>query len=260
MILEMLPSKELSNVNIVTLFQPIDRFEEILQLTKLLNKSENYTILLYNEISNNTLENLLFALSQDKSKIVPVSLHNYGNNMTNIMDEIAIYTGAGIIDGTKCKSTDISSIKVGSADSAVLSLTSLMLKKENSEEYDYKYISRKACIIKVGGANKVTLEDNYKRIEDAVYSVAGAIEHGVMSGGYGFPYAYLGAKIDDVGTPVYIVYALTYINKVIFDSKKSDDSLDSALVISEVIKNAFTMAAQVATTNAIVYDSIHYNT
>ena len=74
MILEMLPSKELFNVNVVTLFQPIDRFEEILQLTKLLNKSENYTILLYNEISNNTLENLLFALSQDKSKIIPVSL------------------------------------------------------------------------------------------------------------------------------------------------------------------------------------------
>ena len=126
------------------------------------------------------------------------------------------------------------------------------------ETYPYLFLS--ICANAETTTRNQTLEDNYKRIEDAVYSVAGAIEHGVMSGGYGFPYAYLGAKIDDVGTPAYIIYALTYINKVIFDGKKSDDSLDSALVISEVIKNAFTMAAQVATTNAIVYDSIHYNT
>lgn len=260
MILDILPSKELSNVSIVVMFQPIDRFEEILQLTKLLNQTSNYTILLYNEMSDNTLENLLFALSQGKSKIIPVSIHNYGKDMTNIMEEISIYTNAGIIDGTKCKSTDISAIKVGHVDSVVLSLSSLMLKKENSGEYDYKYISKKACIIKVGGANKVVLEDNYKRIEDAVYSVAGAIEHGVMFGGYGCPYSFLAQELDEEITPKYIIDALKHINRKIFNGQQDGNALDSALVISEVIKNAFIMAAQVSTTNAIIYDSIHYNT
>ena len=111
MFIDLLPSKELKDVQVITLFQVIDRFEEMFQLVKLLNQNkEKYTVLLYNEISSSALENLLFNLSQDKSKIVPICMKDYGKDMNNMLDEIAKYTETEIIDGGSLKTTDISKI------------------------------------------------------------------------------------------------------------------------------------------------------
>ena len=258
MFVDLLPSKELINPQVVTLFQPIDRFEEIFQFVKKLNQYNGYTILLYNEISNSALENLLFNLSQNRSRIVPISIKNYGKNMNDMFDEISKYVNSNIIDGGSLKATDISKIQVGKVDKAIVSQESLVLvNNEDSDNNDYTFISKKACIIRVGGASKIDMEDNYRRIEDAIYSVSGAIKCGAFFGGYGYPYKELSDKIDDVGTPAFIIDALCYINHNIFnDSVDKDNAIDSALVVSQVIKNSFIMAAQVITTKAIVYDSI----
>ena len=278
MFVDLLPSKELSNVQVITLFEPIDRFEEIFQLVQKLNQNkEAYTILLYNELSDSVLENLLFNLSQDRSKIIPISIKNYGKNMTNMFDEISYYTGTEIIDGGALKATDISKIKIGFANKAIVSKDSLVLVNDNAKDRDYKYISKKACIIRVGGASKIDMEDTYRRLEDAIYSVAGAIEYGVFFGGYGYPYKKLIKKLelefssipDSLAThgdnilaiyndniPDFIIQALCYINDNCFEGLKDDEAADSALVVSEVIKNSLTMAAQTITTNAIVYDNI----
>ncbi|MBQ2639167.1 MAG: hypothetical protein IJF92_00155 [Bacilli bacterium] len=257
MFIDLLPSKELKNVQVITMFQCIDRFEEMFQLVKLLNQNKDkYTVLLYNEISSSALENLLFNLSQDRSKIIPICMKNYGKDMNNMFDEIAKYTETDIIDGGKLKATDISKIKIGFAGKAILSQESLVLIREEAPEYDYKFISKKACIIRVGGATKIDMEDTYRRLEDAIYSLAGAIEHGAFFGGYGSPYSSLATDIDDVGTPSFISDALRYINQNIFNGQADADAIDSALVISQVIRNSFITAAHAITTYAIVYDNI----
>lgn len=256
MFIDLLPSKELNDVQVITMFQPIDRFEEMFQLVKKLNMSDKYTVLLYNEISNSALDNLLFNLSQGRSKIVPISIKNYGKDMNNMFEEISKYCESNIIDGGTLKVTDLKDIKIGTVEKAVVSMNSIILSKENPPEEDYKFISTKACIIRVGGATKIDLEDTYRRLEDAIYSLAGAIEHGAFLGGYGSPYKTLAEEIDDVGIFDFIIYALKYINENIFNKDTSLEAIDSALVISQVIKNAFTTAAQAITTNAIIYDSI----
>lgn len=257
MFIDLLPSKELENVQVITLFQVIDRFEEMFQLVKLLNQNKDkYTILLYNEISSSALENLLFNLSQDRSKIIPICMKNYGKDMNNLLDEIAHYTETDIIDGGSLKTTDVSKIRIGSANKAILSQESLVLIRNEIPEYDYRLISRKACLIRAGGATKIDMEDTYRRLEDAIYSLAGAIKNGAFFGGYGLPYRSLANDIDDVDVPKFIVDALSYINKNIFNENADSDAVDSALVVSEVIRNSFYTAAQVITTNAIIYDNI----
>ncbi len=257
MFIDLLPSKELKDVQVITLFQVIDRFEEMFQLVKLLNQNkEKYTVLLYNEISSSALENLLFNLSQDKSKIVPICMKDYGKDMNNMLDEIAKYTETEIIDGGSLKTTDISKIKIGKVDKAILSQNSLVLIKDEVPEFEYKLISRKACLIRAGGATKIDMEDTYRRLEDAIYSLAGAIKNGAFFGGYGVPYRSLADDVDDVDVPKFIVDSLKYINLSIFDENADSDAVDSALVISEVIRNSFFTAAQVITTNALIYDNI----
>ena len=257
MFIDLLPSKELKDVRVLTLFQVVDRFEEMFQLVKMLNQDkEKYTILLYNELSSSVLENLLFNLSQDRSKIIPICMKNYGKDMNNMLDEISKYVETDIIDGGSLKTTDISKIKVGFAGKAIVSQESLVLIRDEVPEYDYKYISKKACIIRAGGATKIDMEDTYRRLEDAIYSLAGAIEHGAFIGGYGCPYADLAEEIDDVGTPMFIIAALKYINSVYFEDAYNPNAIDSALVVSQVIKNSFVTAAQAITTNAIIYDNV----
>ena len=257
MFIDLLPNKELSNVQIITIFQPIDRFEEIFQLVRKLNQEDKYTIMLYNEISNAALDSLLFNLSQGRSKVIPISIKNYGKDMTNMFDELSKYCSTDIIDGGTLKSTDISKIKIGYVDKAVIALNSLVLSSENPPAEEYKYISTKACIIRAGGATKIDMEDTYRRIEDAIYSLSGAIENGVMFGGYGKPYLDLAKYLaEEIDTPDYITEALCYINVYLFNRQCSDEALDSALVISQVVKNAFITAAQAITTYAIVYDNI----
>lgn len=270
MFVDLLPSKEISNVQVVTIFQPINRFEEMFQLVQKLNQNrESYTILIYNELSDAVLESLLFNLSQGRSKIIPICIKNYNKEMTNMFDEISQYSETDIIDGGKLKVTDISKIKVGKANKAIVSKESLVLINDDAPSVDYKYISKKAVIIRVGGASKIDLEDTYRRLEDAIYSVAGAIEYGVFFGGYGYPYRILSNMLlerdnqsspspfnNRTRTPDFILSALNYINHIRFADMKNDHAADSALVVSEVIKNSFVMAAQAVTTNVIVYDNI----
>lgn len=270
MFVDLLPSKEISNVQVVTLFQPINRFEEMFQLVQKLNQNrESYTILIYNELSDAVLESLLFNLSQGRSKIIPICIKNYNKEMTSMFDEISQYSETDIIDGGKLKVTDISKIKIGKANKAIVSKESLVLINDDAPNVDYKYISKKAVIIRVGGASKIDLEDTYRRLEDAIYSVAGAIEYGVFFGGYGYPYRILSNMLlerDNQSSPSpfnnrtrtsdFILSALDYINHIRFADMKNDHAADSALVVSEVIKNSFVMAAQAVTTNVIVYDNI----
>lgn len=257
MFIDLLPSKELKDVRVISMFQVIDRFEEMYQLVRKLSQLDKYVILLYNEMSASVLENLLFNLSQDRSKIIPVCLKNYGKDMANMFDEISKYVEASIIDGGALKATDISNIEIGYADKAILTQESLTLIRNTAPDVEFTLISKKACIIRVGGATKIDLEDTYRRIEDAIYSLSGAIKNGALKGGYGYPYKMLSEKLASDRIPVYFIpEALSYINDKIFEGKYNERAVDSALVISQVIKNAFTTAAQAITTNAIIYDTI----
>jgi chaperonin GroEL len=260
MFVDILPEKEMNNVEAYLLFQPINRFEELTPFIKKLNQTKNYKILFYNELGEITLENLLYSLSQNYSKIIPVCIKNYGKDMGDLFNDLANYTGTKIIDGGALKISDIDSINAGKIDKAVISLTSVTIKNDTVENNDYNYqvVPKKACIIYAGGANKIEIEDNYKRLEDALYSIRGAIQYGVFQGGYGKAYSDLISELEQtIDIPQFVLDAMKYIKNIIFYNKQANnDAYDSALVISEVINNAFSMAAQVLTTTAIIYDNI----
>ena len=72
-----LETKEFPEVQVLCLFQDLNRFPEITQLLKLCMKSEKPVILLYNNLSVDILENLLFNYNNGAINVIPVSLGGY---------------------------------------------------------------------------------------------------------------------------------------------------------------------------------------
>ena len=117
-------------------------------------------------------------------------------------------------------------------------------------------MSDKSYIIRIGDSNKVAREEVYRRIEDAVNSLGNAIESGITLGG---GHTYRNAATILTNTPDFVISALSYIaNKLNLSEEDIIENkiFDASSVSTEVVKNAFTMVAQVITTNKIIHDNV----
>ena len=121
------------------------------------------------------------------------------------------------------------------------------------------------------------MEENYRRIEDAVNSLGNAIESGV-SVGAGMTYQRLSLSEDkapqfikDAMESIYrqIIYNITGSDKItpdrdglIFDNRGelalADDLqiFDATKVIEQVIVNAFSLVSQLVTTEVMIVENV----
>ena len=67
-------TKEYHDLDIICLYEPVNRFQEITQLLRKVQQTGKDTILFYNQLSTDILENLLFNYSQGAIKLIPVCL------------------------------------------------------------------------------------------------------------------------------------------------------------------------------------------
>lgn len=173
-------TQELKNVRVVCLYQSINRFQEMTQFLKLCMKSEETVILLYDKLSVDILENLLFNYSNGTLKLIPVCLGGYGKGTYTMMTEIADYVGGVVIDGSEVSIKDVSKIFFGDESYAILSKENLVLKSSKKVSKNYLHLKNKSVIIRLGGTNIVEREEVFKRVEDAINSLGNAIEYGVV--------------------------------------------------------------------------------
>ena len=264
-----LNSNELKDVQIVCIFDTIDRFQNIMPLMRSIIKTNRKTVLFYNELSRDVLENLLLNYTQGVCDMIPVRLGGYGKNTYKVMKLISEYGNGVFFDGNDLKLTQLNDKIFGEkcgADYLLLSRDSVIIKSENNIEVDPDLgLNTKSVIIKVGGNNKVEREEVYRRIEDAVCSLGNAIEYGVVVGaGVTYRDALLNLDIpyfDFVGSSLNCIYDLVSYNMKENNVEPDIDSIrgsvfDSEKVAEEVIKNSFTVAAQVLTTKAVIHDNI----
>jgi chaperonin GroEL len=251
-------TEEHRELDVVCLFEPVDRFQQMTQFLRKVqsNPMGNTTILFYNQLSTDILENLLFNYANGAIKLIPISLNGYGKGTYKVMEEISNYCDCSIIDNTNIKISDVNKIQFGHIDYATLNSEQAII-KVNDKEADLDILDDKSVIIRVGATNVVEREEIYRRIEDAINSLGNAIDFGIVPGA-GYTYNKLILDIldkVDFTIPEFVIKAMSCIREKL-GSMYNENVFDSATVIKEVITNAFTVVGQVITTEVLIHDNI----
>lgn len=253
-------AEEYRDIDVVCLFEPINRFQELTQLLKRVQQTQRVTLLFYNELSADILENLLFNFTNGALKLIPVCLGGYGKKTYGLMEELADYTGCSVIDNSKVKLNQISQIIFGSAEYGIVNKEKIVLKNSKKVSKNYLHLTKRSIIIRVGGTNKIQREEVYRRIEDAVNSLGNAISLGIVPGA-GKAYHDLAELVladtysKGIEIPLFITTSMNKIQKLV-SAVNTKDIYDSTRVVFEVITNAFSIVSQVITTNRIIHENI----
>ena len=194
------------------------------------------------------------------------------------MNQLAIYTNTTLIDGVEVRLPKaLNQINIGKIDYMLISNDTVIINNKDFTDLDKITLPTKTCIIRVGGTNNAEMEENYRRIEDAVNSLGNAIESGISIGA-GITYQRL--ALSDDTTPKFIREAMESVYRTIIynitgeekinpdldgliladngEYKLADDLkiFDATKVIEQVIVNSFTLAAQIITTEEMIVENI----
>lgn len=271
-IIPMKEPRELYDCPVVFIYEKIDRFAEIINL---LNKSVEFkgkkTLLFYNEMSWDASSNIYANVGDNRIDVVPIRLGSYGLATRDVMEQLADYCGCKMIDGISVKLSTIENLSevFGKVRKSLVSESKVVLCTDNEIKENVNYVlqlKNKSCIIKIGGNNKVEQEEIYRRIEDAVSSLGTAIKDGiVIGGGLAYKEAFESIRnddaynfIDNLKNVIYdtIIYNITGQDEPTEIYNIDDNIFDSAAVIKEVIRNSFSLVAQVITTKRLIHEMI----
>ena len=266
--------KEFTDVDVYLIYDKLDRWNMIQPIIRLKRKA----IIFYNELSMDILQNLQLQIVKGYADIIPIRLGSLGVQTRTTMNQLAIYTNTTLIDGVEVRLPKaLNQIKVGKIDYLLISNDTVILNNKDFTDLDSITLPTKTCIIRVGGTNNAEMEENYRRIEDAVNSLGNAIESGISIGA-GITYQRIALKDDTV--PTFIREAMESIYRtilfnitgsdvidpdldglIIADSgeyKLADDLkiFDATKVIEQVIVNSFTLVAQIITTEEMIVESV----
>lgn len=267
--------REYHSLKVVIIYEKIDRFAEIIGL---LNKSTEFkgkkTILLYNEMSWDASSNIYANVGEGRIDVIPIRLGSYGTATRDVMEQLAEYCDCKLIDGQSVKLATLNENLddvFGNIDKAMLSEDKVIIKTEKEIKENKNYVlqlKNKSCIIRVGGSNKVEQEETFRRIEDAVSSLGSAIKDGIIiGGGLAYKNAFESVRamykdidyLSDVGEIIY--KTVMYNTNGLIDMPDnwegiSNNVFDSVVVVKEVIRNSFSLVAQIITTNILIHEMI----
>ena len=270
--------KEFNDVDVYLIYDKLDRWNMIQPIVEQIIRLKRKAIIFYNELSMDILQNLQLQIVKGYADIIPIRLGSLGVQTRTTMNQLAKYTNTTLIDGVEVRLPKaLNQINIGKIDYMLISHDMVIINNKDFNELDSITLPTKSCIIRVGGTNNAEMEENYRRIEDAVNSLGNAIESGISIGA-GITYQRL-ALSDDV-VPEFIREAMESVYKtiiynitgeekissdldglIISDSgeyKLADDLkiFDATKVIEQVIINSFTLVAQIITTEEMIVENI----
>ena len=270
--------KELVDVDVYLVYDKLDRWNQVSPLIEQIIRIKRRAILFYNELSMDILQNIQYQIVKGYADIIPIRMGSLGVQTRTTMNQLALYTGATLIDGVEVRLPKaLSTISIGKLDYALLSSETVIINNKDFTNLDEITLPTRSCIIRVGGINNSVMEENYRRIEDAVNSLGNAIKSGI-SVGAGITYQRLALSDDDI--PEFIRDAMESIyRQIIFNITGSDvisretdglilnskgeydlaeelDIFDATKVIEQVIMNAFSLVAQIITTEVMIVESV----
>lgn len=200
---------ELDNPYVLISNSPIDTIRKIQGILEFVIK-EKRSLLIIGEVAQQPMSALLMNRVKGNIKVNVVDLPGFGPTKMDTLQDLAMLTGAKVIDESLGDSMEIMDSSVlGMALKSVTDNRGTVLKVEddidgledrmNSVEEkiskeDNPFIKKKLeqrlamlngalATIKVGAQSKVELKEKKDRVEDAIYAVKAAIQEGIVPGG-----------------------------------------------------------------------------
>lgn len=199
-------------VAVVITDQKISSIQEFLPLLeKLAQTGKKDLVLIAEEVEGEALGTLILNRLKGVFNTVAIKAPAFGDRRKDILNDIAILTGAEVITEDRGMSFDNVEIDVvGSARRVIVNKdettiiegggnqteVAARIKQINAQidqatsEYDKENLEKrraalsgKVAVIKVGGATETEIEEKKFRVDDAVHAVKAALEEGIVPGG-----------------------------------------------------------------------------
>ena len=201
----------MDNPYILLTDKKISNIQEILPLLEQLMQQSGKLVIVADDIEGEALSTLILNKLRGVLNVVAVKAPSFGDTRKDMLQDIAILTGATVITddlGLELKDTTIESlgrakqIKIqkdntiivgGDGEKSELDARVKQIKAnilETSSEYDREKLQERlaklsggVAVIEVGAATEVEIKEKKLRIEDALSATRAAVEEGIVAGG-----------------------------------------------------------------------------
>jgi len=200
---------ELNNPLVLIIETPVDSIRQIQSVLEYVIKT-NKSLLIIADMEQPVISALAMNKVKGNIKVNVIPAPTYGVNKKDLLDDLAILTGATIINedlgddldliqpeylGTCIKSTTSDQetiIQVDTSSDEIKELTKEVkqqLKKAETPgeiirlEKRLARICAKVAVVKVGASSEVELKEKQDRVEDAICATKAAIKEGIVPGG-----------------------------------------------------------------------------
>jgi chaperonin GroEL len=202
---------ELENPLILVTDKKISNIQEILPVLEQVVQASRPLLIIADDIEGEALTTLILNKLRGTFNVVAVKAPSYGENRTNILEDIAILTGTkvfkedlkddlklvdlGELGSAKKVNIDKDSTTIvdGSGSKAELDsrIESLRSEIANSDsEFDAERLQERlaklsggVAVIQVGAVTEIEMKEKKLRIEDALAATKAAVEEGIVAGG-----------------------------------------------------------------------------
>ena len=201
---------ELENAYIMVTDQKVSNIQDILPMLQAVVESHRPLLIIADDIDNDVSSTLIVNKLRGTFNIVAVKAPEFGDNQKNILQDIAIMTGANFYSkDLSMNLKDISINDLGSAkkvrvtkenttivDAGEASMIADRVNElksqveETKSDYDKKNLQKRiaklsagVAVIRVGALTETEMKDKKLRLEDAINATAAAVQEGVVAGG-----------------------------------------------------------------------------
>ena len=202
-------SAELDNPLVLLVESPIENIRQIQSVLEYVIKN-NKSLLIVADMEQVPLSTLAMNKSKGNIKINVIDAPVYGINRKEILDDLALLTGATLINedlgddldliqpdmlGTCIKSVtnhEETILQVGETSEEVLDIINDIKKSLTESNPSHQVVrlekrlarlTAKIAVVKVGANSEIELKEKADRIEDAICATKAAIKEGIVPGG-----------------------------------------------------------------------------
>ena len=202
---------ELENAFIMVTDQKVSNIQDILPMLQSVVEAHRPLLIIADDIDNDVSSTLIVNKLRGTFNVVAVKAPEFGDNQKNILQDIAIMTGANFYSkdlsmqlkditindlgsAKKVKVTkDNTTIVDGAGETSAVEARVSELRgqiEESKSDYDKKNLQKRVAklaagvaVIRVGATTETEMKDKKLRLEDAINATSAAVEEGVVEGG-----------------------------------------------------------------------------